>query len=103
MGAFSFLSRNSSRKVSAMIAGPLDRLGQDFLDWRHIDCMHSLERHGTRALVTVGKGHVTRGTQSNAYQKLLEIEKEIVREVARGEKPYLRKSTDGKAQINPLN
>ena len=33
------------------------------------------------------------------YQKLLEIEKEIVREVARGDKPYLRKSTDRKAQI----
>ena len=28
-----------------------------------------------------------------------EIEKEIVREVARGDKPYLRKSTDRKAQI----
>ena len=27
------------------------------------------------------------------YQKLLEIEKEIVREVAQGDKPYLRKST----------
>ena len=37
------------------------------------------------------------------YQKLLEIEKEIVREVARGDKPYLRKSTDRKAQISPLN
>ena len=33
------------------------------------------------------------------YQKLLETEKEIVREVARGDKPYLRKSTDRKAQI----
>ena len=32
-------------------------------------------------------------------QKLLEIEKEIVRKVARGDKPYLRKSTDRKAQI----
>ena len=32
-------------------------------------------------------------------QKLSEIEKEIVREVARGNKPYLRKSTDRKAQI----
>ena len=31
--------------------------------------------------------------------KPLEIEKEIVREVARGDKPYLRKSTDRKAQI----
>ena len=30
-------------------------------------------------------------------KKLLEIEKEIVREVARGDKPYLRKSTDRKA------
>ena len=29
--------------------------------------------------------------------------KEIVREVARGDKPYLRKSTDRKAQISPLN
>ena len=37
------------------------------------------------------------------YQKLLEIEKEIVREVARGDKPYLRKSTDRKAQTSPLN
>ena len=34
-------------------------------------------------------------------QKLLEIEKEIVREVAWGDKPYLRKSTDRKAQISP--
>ena len=33
------------------------------------------------------------------YQKLLEIEKKIVREVARGDKLYLRKSTDRKAQI----
>ena len=40
-----------------------------------------------------------RKTESNLYQKLLEIEKEIVREVARGDKPYLRKSTDRKAQI----
>ena len=32
-------------------------------------------------------------------KKLLEIEKEIVREVARGDKPYLRKFTDRKAQI----
>ena len=32
-------------------------------------------------------------------KKLLEIEKEIVREVARGDKPNLRKSTDRKAQI----
>ena len=37
------------------------------------------------------------------YQKLLEIEKEIVREVARGDKPSQRKSTDRKAQISPLN
>ena len=37
------------------------------------------------------------------YQKLLEIEKEVVREVARGDKPYLRKSKDRKAQISPLN
>ena len=29
--------------------------------------------------------------------------KEIMREVARGDKPYLRKSTDRKAQISPLN
>ena len=27
----------------------------------------------------------------------------IVRELARGDKPYLRKSTDRKAQISPLN
>ena len=38
-----------------------------------------------------------------AKEKLLEIQKEIVREVARGDKPYLRKSTDRKAQISPLN
>ena len=31
--------------------------------------------------------------------KTIEIEKEIVREVARGDKPYMRKSTDRKAQI----
>ena len=35
--------------------------------------------------------------------RLLEIEKEIVREMARGEKPYLRKSADRKAQISPLS
>ena len=29
----------------------------------------------------------------------MEIEKEIVREVARGDKPHLKKSTDRKAQI----
>ena len=40
-----------------------------------------------------------RKTESNNTKKLLEIEKEIVREVARGDKPYLRKSTDRKAQI----
>ena len=39
------------------------------------------------------------------YQKLLEIEKEIVREVARGDKPYLRKiyrsqSTNQSAKLN---
>ena len=33
------------------------------------------------------------------YQKLLEIEKEIVREVARGGKHYLRKYANRKAQI----
>ena len=32
-------------------------------------------------------------------KKILEIEKEIVREVARGDKPYMRKSADRKAQI----
>ena len=32
-------------------------------------------------------------------KKLLEIEKEIVREVARSDKPYMRKSADRKAQI----
>ena len=30
----------------------------------------------------------------------MEIEKEIVREVARNDKPYMRKSTDRKAQIS---
>ena len=70
-------SRNSSRKVSTMIAvflRPLDKSTmllrathwidsamQDFLEASRL---HSLERHGTRALVnvTVGRGHVTRGT-----------------------------------------
>ena len=40
-----------------------------------------------------------RKNEINEYQKLLEIEKEIVHAVARGDKPYLRKSTDRKAQI----
>ena len=40
-----------------------------------------------------------RKNESNYYQKLLEMEKEIVREVALGDTPYLRKSTDRKAQI----
>ena len=31
------------------------------------------------------------------------IEKEIVREVARGDKPDMRKSSDRKAQISPLS
>ena len=44
-----------------------------------------------------------RKNESYEYQKVLEIEKEFVREVARGDKPYLRKSTDRKAQISPLN
>ena len=30
------------------------------------------------------------------------MEKEIVREVARGDKPYMRKSTDRKAQIRKV-
>ena len=40
-----------------------------------------------------------RKNESNWYQKLLEIEEEIVCEVAQGDKPYVRKSTDRKAQI----
>ena len=84
MGAFSFLSRNSSRKVSTMIAvflRPLDKStmllrATHWIDsartfWRQLleaSRLHSLERHGTRALVTVGRGHVTRGTQSIAYR-----------------------------------
>ena len=39
-----------------------------------------------------------RERERDLYQKLLEIEKEIVREVARGDKPYLRKSTDRKVE-----
>ena len=39
------------------------------------------------------------GQRLDRCVKLLEIEKEIVREVARGDKPYMRKSTDRKAQI----
>ena len=37
------------------------------------------------------------------YQKLLEIENEIVREMVWGDKPYRRKSADRKAQISPLS
>ena len=33
----------------------------------------------------------------------LEIEKDVVRDVARGEKHYLKKSADRKAQISPLS
>ena len=36
--------------------------------------------------------------KSNEYQKLLEIEKDIVREVSQGDKHYLRKSANRKAQ-----
>ena len=39
----------------------------------------------------------------SCYQKLLEIEKEIVRQVAQDDKPHLRKRTDRRAQISPLN
>ena len=39
-------------------------------------------------------------TSHTIYQKLLEIEKEIVREVARGDQHYVRKSADHKAQIS---
>ena len=42
-------------------------------------------------------------SEINTKNSWLEIEKEIVREVARGDKPYLRKFTDCKAQISPLN
>ena len=34
------------------------------------------------------------------YQKISEIEKEIVRKVARGDKHYLKTSADHKAQIS---
>ena len=40
--------------------------------------------------------------ESNYYQKLLEIEKEIVREVVRGDKRNLRKSANCKAQISTM-
>ena len=53
------------------------------------------------ALFPIFSSH--RKNESNLYQKLVEIEKEIVREVARGDKLYLRKSNDRKAQISPLN
>ena len=39
-------------------------------------------------------------TISYLYQKLLEIEKEIVREVARGDKPYRSQSTNQFAELN---
>ena len=41
--------------------------------------------------------------QSNYYQKLLEIEKEIVREVARGDKQYLKQPTDCNSQISSMS
>ena len=37
--------------------------------------------------------------QACKYETKMTVEKEIVREVARGDKPYLRKSSDRKAQI----
>ena len=46
-----------------------------------------------------GKNHDSQKNESLLIPKLLEIEKEIVRGVARSDKPYLRKSTDRKAQI----
>ena len=42
-------------------------------------------------------------TQKNQYQKLLEIEKEIVHEVVRGDKHNLRKSAHRKAQIGVIH
>ena len=41
--------------------------------------------------------------KSALIPKTIGNRKEIVREVALGDKPYLRKSTDRKAQISPLN
>ena len=42
-------------------------------------------------------------TKKDKYQKLLEIETEIVREVALGDKHPLRKSADRKAQFSPVS
>ena len=44
----------------------LDRLGQDILETSRLYVYCSLERHGTRALVTVGRGHVTRGIRTQS-------------------------------------
>ena len=41
-----------------------------------------------------------RKNESNKYQKLLEIEKEIVRDLSRGDKPHLRKDADRKIELN---
>ena len=39
--------------------------------------------------------------EANYFQELLEVEKEIVREVARCDKQFLRKSADREAQLSP--
>ena len=63
----------------------------------------NLRRENFAATSYLDAGRRIKDSGRPVYQKLLEIEKEIVREVARGDKPYLRKSTDRKAQISPLN
>ena len=42
---------------------------------------------------------IIRLSLKHTKRQRMEIEKEIVREVARGDKPYMGKSTDRKAQI----
>ena len=53
--------------------------------------------YGCTVLLSIDK------KESNYYQKLLEIEKGIVHEVARGDKHYLKQSADRKAQISLIS
>ena len=78
-------------------------VGSDSLKWREPRDEWSKTQNKMIGSSPVLYRSSHRKNESNQYQKLLEIEKEIVREVARGDKHYLRKSTDRKAQISPLN
>ena len=58
---------------------------------------------GTQLLIDGCAGGLLTQPYKELIPKTIGNRKEIVREVARGDKPYLRKSTDRKAQISPLN